>query len=149
MTQEEKILLLKDLCARLPYEVICDISDENGKDTAILKELSLPFQKDVVVLGDIENPYTIEYRLSANEIGRSVKPYLRPMSSMTKEEKKEFDEVIKSCNNKVFACPEQERRYVFFDAEQEDFMNGHHFDYRGLIPMGLALEAPEGMYKNE
>lgn len=28
-----------------------------------------------------------------------------------------------------------------------DWLLAHHFDYRGLIPMGLALEATEGMYK--
>lgn len=129
MTQEEKSILLKDLCTRLPYGVI--LHDEYRKKDYELKSLDA-------------NGF-INYDL-ANSITH-IKPYLRPMSSMTEEEKKQFDEVIKSCNNKVFACPKQERRYIFFDAEQEDFMNAHHFDYRGLIPMGLALEAPEDMYK--
>ena len=129
MTQEDKELLLKDLCARLPYSVIVHCTDNDTDDyncfltTDILHEIQIGY----------------EYY--------DYKPYLRPMSSMTEEEKEEFDEVLKSCNNKVFACPDKERRYNFFDAEQEDFMNAHHFDYRGLIEKGLALEATDGMYK--
>lgn len=127
MTQEEKQLLLKDLCARLPYGVMMKVS-----------HLSHPIALDEFIL------FTIK---TSNKEGIQGTPYLRPLSSMTEKEKKEFDGVIKSCNNKVFACPVQERRYIFFDAEQEDFMNAHHFDYRGLIERGLALKAPEGMYK--
>ncbi len=59
-------------------------------------------------------------------------PYLRPMSSMTEEEYEEFGY--------------DTLRYTIQDI---DWLNAHHFDYRGLIPMGLALEAPEGMYKND
>ena len=69
-----------------------------------------------------------------------IRPYLRPMSSMTKEEIKDFFTV---------------RRFEY-DADDKliskygndtDWLNAHHFDYRGLIEKGLALEAPEGMYK--
>ncbi len=129
MTNEEKQLLLKDLCARLPYGVNINVPHHYGDEDGIIS-------LDVFWLHDIQH-------------GRKeIKPYLRPMSSMTEEEKKEFDKVLKSCNNKVFACPDKERRYNFFDAEQEDFMNAHYFDYRGLIPMKLALKAPKDMYKN-
>lgn len=134
MTQEEKQLLLKDLCARLPYHPCINICNDSweGCQTGEFDTNLYSHHIDAFVCDRIE-----------------VKPYLRPMSSMTEEEKEEFDKVLKSCNNKVFACPDKERRYNFFDAEQEDFMNAHHFDYRGLIPMGLALEAPEDMYKTK
>lgn len=130
MTQEEKQLLLIDLCARLPYGVIVKENDGVNENDNKLLDIDM-FD------GCINYDYIIE----------DIKPYLRPISSMTEKEKKEFDKVLKSCNDKVFACPDKERRYNFFDAEQEDFMNAHHFDHRGLIEKGLALVAPEGMYK--
>ena len=61
------------------------------------------------------------------------KPYLRPMSSMTEKEKVAMKSDL----------------FSEFTAEGFDWLNAHHFDYRGLIPMGLALEAKEGMYKTE
>ena len=60
-----------------------------------------------------------------------IKPYLRPMSSMTEEEKDTYD-IMVLCNASWVV---------------DDWLNYHHFDYRGLIPMGLALEAKKGMYK--
>ena len=96
MTDEEKHLLLKDLCARLPY----------GVNISSLK-------RDY--FDDIDTDEQV------------VKPYLRPMSSMTEEEKKE-------CLKITF-------------VEATDWLNSHHLDYRGLIEKGLALEAPPGMYE--
>ena len=143
MTQEEKQLLLRDLCARLPYGVICHTEEGDGHLCSINQTI---FGTEY---GVNINPLKRDYFSDSETEEQAIKPYLRPMSSMTEEERKEFDEVLKSCDNKVFACPARERRYIFFDAEQEDFMNSHHFDYRGLIPMGLALEATENMYKTE
>lgn len=57
------------------------------------------------------------------------------MSSMTEEEKKEYNKVMF-----------QSERYKDDYAADVDWLNAYHFDYRGLIPMGLAIEAPEGMY---
>lgn len=120
MTQEEKQLLLKDLCARLPYGVklLC----ANG---------------EVVTL--VNPPITIQ------DDCWNFKPYLRPMSNMTEEEidnLSEFhiwnngEEIFPDCN-----C----RLDNIIDAIE--WLNAHHFDYRGLIEKGLALEAKEGMYK--
>lgn len=145
MTQEEKQLLLKDLCARLAFgRVKCQVKVESFNEETD-DYIELIDDEIVFIEPDIYNAYL--YKEGTDVDISNIKPYLRPMSSMTEEEKDEFDKVLKSCNDKVFACPEKERRYKFFDAEQEDFMNAHHFDYRGLIPMGLALEAPEGMYE--
>ena len=68
-----------------------------------------------------------------NEKGEYIKPYLRPMSSMTKEELKEFQKL---------------RDIIPLDwlPFAHDWLLAHHFDYRGLIEKGLALEAPKGMY---
>ena len=130
MTEQDKKLLIVDLCGRLSYGGNYIENDGVNENDNKLLDIDM-FD------GCINYDYIIE----------DIKPYLRPISSMTEKEKKEFDKVLKSCNDKVFACPDKERRYNFFDAEQEDFMNAHHFDHRGLIEKGLALVAPEGMYK--
>ena len=70
----------------------------------------------------------------------NIKPYLRPMSSLTG---KELDECRATCKYRrvgqsVLDCA---------TPQTIDYLISHHFDYRGLIPMGLALEAPEDMYK--
>ena len=68
---------------------------------------------------------------------KSIKPYLRPMSSMTDDEKKEYVNFFEDIDGYVYSI----------DATIEiDWLNAHHFDYRGLIEKGLALPAPEGMY---
>ena len=126
MTQEEKQLLLVDLCARLPYDTI--ISVNNGK-----------YREDVKL-----HPH---YIFDWDADRWDAKPYLRPMSSMTADEKQIMDNLWKDNNKLVFADPGEIRRYRFYDISVVDFLNSNHFDYRGLIQMGLALEAKEGMYK--
>lgn len=99
----------------------------------LLKDLCARLSYGVVVRSTY---YTIDIILDDNW---TVKPYLRPMSSMTEEEKKELNNVL-------------EFQYYSDDScmcESTDWLNAHHFDYRGLIEKGLALEAPEGMYKTE
>ena len=83
----------------------------------------------IFVYDEIDNKsiYTISYHPHID----NCKPYLRPMSSMTEKEENEYINTF----------------LAMWDAV--DWLNEHHFDYRGLIPMGLALEAPEGMYKSE
>lgn len=122
MTQEEKDLLLKDLCTRLPYGVIC--TDNRHGDSRVFY---IDIEDEKVYYTDFD-----EYGLIEN-----CKPYLRPMSSMTDEEEKEFQEIKLSYHF-------DEDGYILFD-----WLNARHFDYRGLIEKGLALEAPEGMYKAE
>lgn len=119
MTQEEKQILLKDLCSRLPYRVKVHIIDETGAE-----------------INDELTTSTISH------LDRwIVKPYLRLMSSMTKEERKEYTE---ECNKVLLMLYEAENHY-----STTDWLLKHHFDFRGLIPMGLALKALEWMYKEE
>ena len=122
MTQEDKQLLLKDLCGRLPYGVIIKHKDEHGKSIDA---------RLVGYNGDWFNYYIDDlcFHLKIHEF----KPYLRPMSSMTEEEKCKFNSYYNMFNNNPVGLI--------------DWLNAHHFDYRGLIEKGLALEAPEGMYK--
>lgn len=116
--KKKKELLLKDLCARLPYGV--QYKDAHGYKMRI-------------------NIWSPEFHTALNTILYDKKPslYLRPMSSMTEEEKKEYD---------VFCC----KPYLGIDETTAsnfiDWLNKKHFDYRGLIEKSLALEAPGGMY---
>lgn len=116
MTQEDKELLLKDLCARLPYGVKVKCRRE-----------TLTFNVNWFKV--------FQYHLD------EIKPYLRPMSSMTEEENKEFWEIVDNYGSDTNAFD------GFELGDDVDWLNTHHFDYRGLIEKGLALEAPEGMYQ--
>ncbi len=126
MTQEEKERLLMDLCARLGYNVKVKLESKPRKIIGIVGD-------NIIVNGVIDGKKVLnEYNIDEFDI----KPYLRLMSSMTEEE--------------------DTRRCAFLDDIEGgiedaipnyiDWLNSHHFDYRGLIEKGIALEAPEGMY---
>ena len=125
MTNKEKRLLLIDLCARLPYGVKVQ-NVLNGNVYELKGYL-----------------YCLPTALTTN-----YKPYLRPLSSMTEEEEKEFVRFTSESMHR-FVCDATGRDHWFNVWEEEDWLDKHHFDYRGLIPMGLALKATEGMYKTE
>ena len=134
MTQEDKELLLHDLCARLPYGVRINRERIVGSYVSFDFNLSLgTFDKLKVGIQDDE---------------LSIKPYLRPMSSMTEEEAKEFDKLMNLVEERCINAYGK-GGYTLAFTELNDWLNEHHFDYRGLIEKGLALEAKEGMYKTE
>ena len=136
MEQEEKELLLKDLSARLPYGVICywrigseltlNLTEYNGLLTCINKvniEGSNEFYWDCYFDCNDSNGNSFQNEDVQIDI---VKPYLRPIHKLTKEELEELE--------------------FLTDSDYVDYCNKHHIDYRNLIPKGLALEAPEDMY---
>ena len=135
MTQKDKKLLLKDLSARLPYGVIVSPID-CGKAKLIGFKDGYPILFDLMSQKEYDKPWEIEY----------IKPYLRPMSSMTKEERCELCN-IRPCYINSDDIVNGTQCNTFIQASEcQDWLNAHHFDYRGLIEKGLALEAPEGMY---
>lgn len=129
MTQKEKELLLKDLCARLPYGI--------KAHTKIGTDIIVAGVIDDTVKDETEDSFDISF----------ITPYLRPMSSMTEEELKEF----RACHCVYDLHPSFQPMMCNIANEQNmfDWLLAHHFDVRGLIEKGLALEAPEGMYKTE
>lgn len=118
MTQEQKDLLLKDLCGRLPYGVI--VKDRNG-----VHELTA---------GNTEFTDLL-YNGKCN-----IKPYLFPLSSMTEEQRKEYEGIIYKYIE--LHCERYYDVIDIYDFENlEDFYHKHHLDYRGLIRMDLAIDA--------
>lgn len=133
MTQEKE-LLLKDLCARLRYGVMINypLWDEeryNARLTGISEDGLVTLDVPADVVFDIQKD--------------DLKPCLRPMSSMTEEEK---IYVTQFEINNLGPIGFNWNLLVSNSYELIDWLNAHHFDYRGLIEKGLALEAPEGMY---
>ena len=145
MTQEEKDLVVKDLCAKLPYKTrvryifsfagaacITGYSEEGILSYDKLQEFSL-------------SNVGYETRRVAN-----ILPYLRPISSITEEEERELNGLLSEVYDFTFRMDElleliQMQKEIPF--HYIDWLNEHHFDYRGLIQKCLAIEAPKDMYK--
>ena len=119
MTQEDKELLLKDLCARLPYGVV--VKDRNG----------------VHILTPGNTEFTDLFNGKCN-----IAPYLFPLSSMTEEQKEEVSKLFWDFDNNEFSNS-IEFVYHYDCVNLIDWLNKNHFDYRGLIPKGLALDATD------
>ena len=135
MTQEEKQLLLKDLCERQPYGVKCAAVTTNNEPNTIGGYCEV---FDDFYIREVDGWFNISI----------IKPYLRHMSSMTEEEKEEFDKIMNLVEERCINAYGKGGYSLAF-TELNDWLNKKMFDYRGLIPMGLALEAPEGMYNIE
>ena len=130
MTQEEKELLIKDLCSRLPYECIISIA-EGGIDGIQWADVTL-------------NSYLF-HQILEEDAWEYVKPYLRPMSSMTEEERQEYNDLyyqvlIQRSNGNAY------RDTKMVEALHIDWLNKNMFDYRDLISKGLAIKANDNMY---
>lgn len=144
MTQEEKQLLLKDISARLPYKVKCGITKKG-----VVRELK-PMDNGISMPVNQVCDVTVKKTLNTDIINDfdndniALKPYLRPLSSMTLVERIELKAITKGAIQTIGL-----EDIVVTTDKGFDYLNSHHFDYRGLIEKGLALEAPEGMYKNE
>jgi hypothetical protein len=142
MTQEEKDLLLKDLCARIPYSLIVACTDDDG---------TMPNVWEVLYINNFKDAYLLNTESTATQLIsiEEVKPYLFPMSSMTDEQRKEFIQCA------GYEAREEENGYhyetyyydlvghenvMFPDCDGFDWLNKNHFDFRGLIEKGLAID---------
>ena len=123
MTQEDKELLIKDLCARLPYDVIVDYA-HNAFD--VHNGYYMKHESKCIL-----SCYLLDVFISPrqNEEGEYIKPYLFPLSSMTEEEKLMYEGLMIGTDN------------ISYMLDVIDWLNSHHFDYRGLIEKGLAIDA--------
>ena len=121
MKQEDKELLIQDLCARLPYGVKIKTSYDKIDEPIELRFIN-PRNESFAIGGD----FTLISGLDFNKY--ECKPYLFPLSSMTEEQNKEEYEICKYYLNG-------------YESKLIDFYNKNHLDYRGLIPKELAIDA--------
>ena len=126
MKQEDKELLLKDLSTRLPYGVKVCIKLPNHQEKKFDEQIG-DLKELTIYGGYLVNSKGIDYR----SFNLDIKPYLRPMSSMTEEEKNEHFGRTMTID------------IVQTSKEVIDWLNAHHFDYRGLIEKGLAIAVTE------
>ena len=146
MTQEEKEMLIKDLCGRLPYGVMVQVNDglRGTYDRRLVQVFCDRLSCSVNVCNPLKECICID----------SVKPYLRPLSSMTESEREELkalcDKDLSEFAGHIMKGHGLSRDglYMFDKLRQLDWLNKNMFDYRDLIQKGFALEAPEGMYNN-
>jgi hypothetical protein len=125
MTQEDKELLLKDLCARLPYGIRAQDFDDEAPFTIV----------------SYDGPYFWDDDEWEHRVDK-IKPYLFPLSSMTEEQNAELMELMYKVDTPFGAIFSENIDYF-------DWLNKNHFDYRGLIEKGLALDATGlNIYKN-
>lgn len=138
MTQEENKLLLIDLCARLPYGINCVFHSKKGDISATL--VAVDYERGIVHIKPIKQSVVYCYFVEDDNI---PKPYLRPMPSMTEEEKK----VYRTMSAWGYILESKEHRTgIYPTIEGYKWLNANHFDYNHLIEKGLALPAPEGLY---
>lgn len=141
MTQKDKQLLLKDLCARLPYGVLGQCEIDASYDTEVetipqthkFKAVAYGFNEDkLFVCPMIENQDELE--IANEEIADGVyvfdfKPYLFPLSSMTDKQKDEYQYITERWMHDP----------AYSISDSIDWLNKNNFDYRGLIEKGLAI----------
>ena len=128
MKKEDKKLLLIDLCGRLPYNFVycyCNAPFAEGK----------PIVLTPVVISNLMN--------ATDDL--VIKPYLRPMSSMTEEEESEYHSLCYPEWN--HGGLDGGNWHYHNTISSVDWLNAYYFDYRGLIEKDLAIEATEDMYK--
>jgi hypothetical protein len=155
MTQEEKQLLLKDLCARLPYGVYVLVHDTFKYSTVpyenvYLKSSGISSLIDSISLNERYNSKDKLFNriIKEHKDFLEFKPYLRPMSSMTEEETKyKLSKFFKVINTNIEGIGYIPTLNSDSAIEYVNWLIENHFDYHGLIPIGLALEAKEGMYE--
>lgn len=123
----DKELLLKAICGYLPYALQVKSPHLNDPDYAT------GIDTETGKLQVLYNGYTDDIE--------KFKPYLRPMSSMAEEEKKEYEHIATGI--------EIENGVRIPNVNQIEWLNAYHFDFRGLIEKNLALPAPDGMYETK
>ena len=153
MTPKDKELLLKDLCARLPYEVVgkCEIDAsydtlfDTKFQTHIFDARVYGLKEDLLLVTPLIEDRD-EQEFANEEVADGVdildfKPYLFPMSSMTEEQKKEYNLLQNFVPIYYYGFDIMVDKELYDTWESIDYLNAHHFDYRGLIEKGLAIDA--------
>jgi len=151
MLLEEKRLLFDDLCGRLRHGVKCSIY---RVDDVCFGWRDAVFS-GAVFLNDEMTDFELYFDgagLTTVHSMQNVRPYLRSIRSITEEEERELNGCLQEIHDFSFRNDELLEPIQLEEklpSKMQDFFNAHHFDYRGLIGKGLAIEAPEEMYQTK
>ena len=136
MTQEDKELLLKDLCARLPYGVKAYIKNWSKLDRKYYEGIYTVKSIDPSLNTIVADSEKSSVEVIVGDDDYEIKPYLRPMSNMTEEELEDYQKI------RMIDWVHGDINGTFINSGLiVDWLNAHHFDYRGLIEKGLAIDA--------
>ena len=145
ISNEDKELFLKDICARTFYNVkvsvpILSFVEGEKPCTGPIELVSVNVIDGTCTVGN-KYAQTSGVRMFTRGGKLICKPFLRPMSDMTEEEKNEY----RNIDNRSYSCPMD---YAHIPAlDRIDWLNAHHIDFRGLIQKGLAIETTKEMYE--
>lgn len=133
MTQEDKDLLLKDLCARLPYGVKVEITHWRNRDKGMIDSKIFHVPLNINKASVLIKPTS------------DIRPYLFPLSSITEEQQLEIDTITNECISidkySLWDLTGYGELSLSKTLELFNWLNINHFDYRGLIEKGLAIDA--------
>ena len=132
MTQEEKETLLKDICPRLPYNLSVEVEGVEATPLGCNKVIHINTRGNWVYISGI--PTEIEIEL--------IKPYLRSIPNLTEEERIQLGRLLGAASYKIL------KGDYFYLKELLEYVYKNHIDLFGLIPNGLAIEAPKELYKS-
>lgn len=165
MEEDRRKLLTAELAARIPYDVKCKIdilgfaewNPDYKKKLDAAERVRPGLIQEMIGREDILYAMPCHdrfwfYRFEDHDYGVPVdfiKPYLRPLSSMTKKEREEYKKFDDFGASTLVKYEFPEFILVMPAFKRIDWLIAHQFDYRGLIEMGLALEAPKDMYHFE
>ncbi|MBQ3945695.1 MAG: hypothetical protein II684_05200 [Treponema sp.] len=146
MNEQEKQILLQDLCARLRYGVVCRTSVGDYRLLGIDVNIGNVMHLDSPIYDEGDGYFDMDYQ--------EVKPYLRPMSSMTEDEKKELEDICTMYNGgnhtdyESFGIEILITHPGYGDSFCQDFtaldwLNANHFDFRNLVGKGLAIDCTD------
>ena len=129
MTQEDKEFLIRDLCGRLPYGVKAYIKNWSKLDRKYYEGIYTVESIDPSLNTIVADSERSSVEVIVGDDDYEIKPYLRPMSNMTEEEKLMYEGLMIGTDN------------ISYMLDVIDWLNAHHFDYRNLIQMNLAIDA--------
>ena len=132
MTEKQRQLLIKDLCGRLPYGV--NILHVKDGIIGVLSTINIYVEGREQKL-KCSTPFFVEDNVPIEEF----KPYLYPLSSMTEEQRSMLEDL--DMNEPTLDISGERQIYILTNPRIIDWLNAHHFDYRGLIEQGLAIDA--------
>ena len=136
MKQEDKEILIRDLCGRLPYGVKAYIKNWSNLSRKYYEGVYIVESIDPSLNSILANSERSSVDVIVGYDDYEIKPYLFPLSSMTEEQYDELyiDSRVKNDSIDILDA-------LANDMDAIDWLNKNHFDYRGLIEKGLAIDA--------